>query len=122
MNTNEVREALGDIFDDVSLVWYDSTNAEDIISVHWNSEESRSGNFYADENSVAIWFCPVNAADKSEANELLCEQILPDCAEWIAAASAQDEAWQGLNHSLAWGMKDGKPIRKTHDQSPKRRR
>jgi hypothetical protein len=119
--TADVKDALGDLFDAVSLVWYDRAEPQDDVAwVNWHSEASRHPRaFAADENSATVWLVPSSTDEAGDVGELLRAQVLPQVAEWLRYADGQDEAWQALNHSKSWSIRGGELTIRAHDQSPK---
>ena len=124
VTTPDLRDALGDLLDAVSLVWYDTTNSgDDSVWVSWKSEASRHPRaFAADENSAAIWLTPANADEAETVGDLLRGQVLPQIVEWLTNAFDQDEDWQARDHAKYWTVRGGELTTRTHDQSPRRRR
>jgi hypothetical protein len=122
VTTGDIRNALGDLFDAVSLIWYDSDHLrDDPVWAHWKTEASRHPSaFAADRNTITVWLTPTSAGEAGAIGGVMRDQILPQLVEWLEYSFDQDVSWQARNHSKRWTVRNGQVTTETHDQSPKR--
>jgi hypothetical protein len=118
--TADVRNALGDLFDSATVVWFEPTSpTDDLLWVRWTPETPRRPST-ANENTVAVWIAPANKSDAEAIGDALRDEALPQLAQWILDAFERDDSWQALSHSRRWKLRDGVMVADSHDESPKR--
>ncbi len=120
--TNDLRRGLGDLYDDVSVVWFDQPDADDQVSVNWKSEEHRWPRAFApDENSATVWVRPTTTDQVDVVGDALRGVVLPELADWLSEAFAASEQWQALDHSKRWTVRSCTVDSTTHDESRRHR-
>jgi hypothetical protein len=123
LSTNDLRLALGDVFDDVTLVWHDSEFASPTVSARWAPDwERRSRSHFSDDTSIAIWIYGVADKVAAETGQTLRQVVLAELAQWVQQADRADEEWQGRGHSKDWLVENGNVTTRVHDAARRRRR
>lgn len=108
VTTGDLRAGLGNFFDEVGLVWFDTADDDDHVWVSWKPDNDRHpGAFATDDNSMTVWVSPVDADVAQQVHDLICVEVLPDLSGWIRDAMSRDSEWQLRSHSKRWRIGDG---------------
>jgi hypothetical protein len=122
ITTSDLRAGLGDTFDEVGLVWYETDEDDDLVWVSWKPDADRHPeSFAADDNSMTIWVAPVDVEVAQQTHDLICSEVLPSVREWIRDAISREIEWQSRSHSKRWRVADGSVSSRTHDESDRHR-